>query len=158
MVNILFVCTGNICRSPLAEGILKDKLNALHIPGRVDSCGFESFHIGDPPDRRAQLTASRHGLDIAGHRARLFTTGDFDDFDLIYVMDTGHFNNVMKHARNASDRAKVDYMLNVISPWQNLGVKDPWYHDQEAFEEVFLLLDLACDKLAKKLLTDKSRS
>jgi len=137
---------------------MKDKLTAKHIPGKVDSCGFESFHIGDRPDRRAQVTASRHGLDISGHRARLFTTRDFDDFDLIYVMDTGHFNNVMKLARNAADRARVDYMLNVISPGQNLGVMDPWYHDQEAFEEVFLLLDQACEMVAKKLLTDKTRS
>ena len=157
MVNILFVCTGNICRSPLAEGILRCKLKTFHIPAYVDSCGFESFHIGDSPDSRAQAAASRHGLDISTHRARLFSTLDFDKFDLIYVMDSNHFRNVMKLSRNESDRSKVDYILNVLYPDQNLGVMDPWYHDDEAFEKVYLQLEWACERILQKFLTESNQ-
>ncbi|MEI6437029.1 MAG: low molecular weight protein-tyrosine-phosphatase [Bacteroidota bacterium] len=154
MVNILFVCTGNICRSPLAEGILRYKLKTVHLSACVDSCGFESFHIGDNPDPRAQAVATRHGLDISAHRARLFSNLDCDRFDMIYVMDSGHFRNVLKLSRNESDRTKVDYILNVLYPGQNLGVMDPWYHDNKAFEMVYLQLDKACERISQKLISE----
>jgi protein-tyrosine phosphatase len=154
LVNILFVCTGNICRSPLAEGILREKLKNARIPAYLDSCGFESFHIGDSPDPRAQSTASRHRIDISNHRARLFSVEDFDVFDLIYVMDSGHYRKVMKHARDESDRSKVDYMLNVLHPGKDLGVMDPWYHDQDAFEQVYVQLDKACEVLTRRLINE----
>jgi protein-tyrosine phosphatase len=151
LIKILFVCTGNICRSPLAEGILRDKLLKLNIPAEVDSCGFESFHVGDPPDNRAQTVAGKRGIDLSGHRARLFSVSDFDRFDLIYAMDSSHYNNILRIARNASDIAKVDYLLNVVAPGQNQGVPDPWYHDLRAFEKVYLQLDAVCDVIAEKM-------
>jgi protein-tyrosine phosphatase len=151
LVNILFVCTGNICRSPLAEGILRNKLTKLSIPAFIDSCGFESFHIGDPPDHRAQAVAIKHVTDISSHRGRLFSTDDFDRFDMIYVMDSGHFRNALKFARNDSDRSKVEYILNVLHPGQNFGVTDPWYYGNEAFEKVYFQLDQACEVIAKNI-------
>jgi protein-tyrosine phosphatase len=151
LVKILFVCTGNICRSPIAEGILRDKLNKLKVPALVDSCGFESFHEGDHPDPRACSVAMKYGIDISSHRARLFTTRDFNEFDHIYVMDSSHFNKVMSLARNESDEKKVDYILNVMNPGGNKGVQDPWYHDMEAFEKVYRQLDLACERLSAYL-------
>ena len=157
MVNILFICTGNICRSPLAEGILRYKLKTVHIPAYIDSCGFEAFHAGDPPDPRAQATAFKNGLDISAHRARLFSTKDFDRFDLIYVMDSSHYKNVMKVARNGSDMSKVDFILNLLYPGKNLGVMDPWYHNNEAFEKVYLQLDQVCELISQKLMNETNR-
>ncbi|MFZ4563935.1 MAG: low molecular weight protein-tyrosine-phosphatase [Bacteroidales bacterium] len=152
MVNILFVCTGNICRSPMAEGILKDKLKHLHFQAEVDSCGFESFHVGDAPDSRAQEVAKERGIDISSHRARLFTMKDFDRFDYIYAMDSSHYNNIIRLARNDADVEKVDYLLNVLSPGQNTGVQDPWYHDMKAFERVYIQLEEACKQITLNLV------
>ena len=152
MVNILFVCTGNICRSPLAEGILSDKLKHLHFQAVVDSCGFESFHVGDAPDSRAQEVAKERGIDISSHRARLFTIKDFDRFDYIYAMDSSHYNNIIRLARNDADVEKVDYLLNVLSPGQNTGVQDPWYHDMKAFERVYIQLEEACKQITLNLV------
>jgi protein-tyrosine phosphatase len=140
----------------MAEGILRDKLLADRIPADIDSCGFESFHVGDPPDSRAQKVARKHGIDLSQHRARLFTMGDFDRFDQIFAMDSSHYNNILRVARNESDRSKVDYMLNIIFPGKNLGVKDPWYHGIEAFESVFIQLDEACEGIVQKI-REKSR-
>jgi protein-tyrosine phosphatase len=157
LIKILFVCTGNICRSPLAEGILREKLKKRHLTAEVDSCGFESFHVGDPPDQRAQAVAGKHGIDISSQRARLFTLHDFDRFDYIYAMDSSHFNNLIKLARNGSERTKVEYTLNLLYPNQNLGVSDPWYHDLNAFEKVYLQLDEACGKIADHLFPESSQ-
>ena len=154
MIKILFVCTGNICRSPLAEGILREKLSKRKIPGEVDSCGFESFHVGDAPDPRAQSVAAKRGIDLSSHRARLFTVADFERFDFIYAMDYSHFNQIMSLARNESDIAKVDFVLNTLHPGQNLGVVDPWYHDIKAFERVYLQLDEACDRIIDKIIIE----
>lgn len=147
-MNVLFVCTGNICRSPLAEGILREKFNNYHLPGIIDSCGFESFHAGDPPDHRAQTVARKHGIDISGHQSRLFRVSDFDRFDRIYVMDSTHYYNVMRYARDEADRQKVDYIMNLLSPGTNNPVRDPWYDDLAAFEKVYTQLEPACEALA----------
>lgn len=150
-MKVLFVCTGNICRSPLAEGILKDKLRTNHIPAEVDSAGFESFHTGDSPDDRAIKTARKHKIDITEHRARLFTRADFDNFDKIYVMDAWHYDNTMRLSRNDSDKEKVDFVMNVLFPGKNIPVPDPWYNGISAFEEVFLQLDKACEIIAENI-------
>src|SRR5512138_3721178 len=107
-MKVLFVCTGNICRSPLAEGILREKFNNYGIKGVVDSAGFETFHIGDMPDERARRVAREHGIDISAHSARLFSVKDFDRFDKICVMDKWHYQNVMRLARSETDEAKVE--------------------------------------------------
>ncbi|MCX6305581.1 MAG: low molecular weight phosphotyrosine protein phosphatase [Bacteroidetes bacterium] len=154
MIKILFVCTGNICRSPLAEGILHHKLRKNNFDAHIDSCGFESFHVGDPPDSRAQEVARKRGVDISSHRARLFSTDDFDRFDYIFAMDSSHFSNIMRLTRNDADRQKVDYMLNILYPGQNLDVQDPWYHGMKAFETVYVQLDEACDRIVDKIIAE----
>jgi len=151
LIKILFVCTGNICRSPLAEGILREKLRKRNIPALIDSCGFESFHVGDAPDPRAQQVARKRGIDISTHRARLFSTDDFDRFDRIYAMDSGHLEKIGRCSRNGHDRAKADLVMNAARPGENLDVPDPWYDDLHAFEEVFIQLAEACDAIAEQL-------
>jgi protein-tyrosine phosphatase len=133
------------------------KLNKINFPAEVDSCGFESFHVGDPPDSRAQSVAKIRGIDISLHRARLFTLLDFGRFDYIYAMDSSHYRNIMKSAKNDIDRSKVDYLLNVLHPGQNRSVPDPWYHDIQAFEKVYLQLDEACEQIIRKLVTEAKK-
>ncbi len=151
-MKVLFVCTGNICRSPLAEGILRAKFHDLGIHGMVDSAGFESFHLGDPPDGRSLRVARENGINISGHAARMFTVADFDRFDRIYVMDDWHYRQVMRLARNDEDRAKVDFTMNAFEPGKNNPVPDPYYDGYPAFERVYLMLDSACEKIAASAL------
>lgn len=138
----------------MAEGIMADKLENAGFTFKVDSCGFESFHVGDSPDPRAIQTTRKRGIDITSHRARLFRTSDFDEFDLILAMDDTHYRNIMNRCRSDKDREKVFYMLDSIAPDMQEEVQDPWYHDQRAFEDVFQLLDKAAqawvDKLKKR--------
>jgi protein-tyrosine phosphatase len=147
-VKFLFVCTGNICRSPLAEGILKDKLNKYHIKAEVDSAGLEEFHVGDPPDARAIATAAKRRIDISGHRVRLFEKEDFTRFDRIYIMDSYHYMALSGMSRSDEDMHKVDYIMNVLEPGKNTHVQDPWYDGIDAFEKVYEQLDRACEKIA----------
>ena len=152
-MKILMVCLGNICRSPMAEGILKSKLEKYRIQAIIDSAGFESSQIGDSPDDRAILTMKKHGLDISKHKMRLFTKEDFDNFDKIYVMDRNNYRDVLSLARNKQDISKVDYILNTIEPGKNEELPDPWYGGINGFEYVFQKLDLASDKIAEKLVS-----
>lgn len=156
-MKILFVCTGNICRSPMAEGILRQKLKEAGLEAETDSCGFESFHEGDSPDQRAQSVCRKNGIDISSHVARLFRKSDFDRFDRIFVMDSSHYQNVARMARNHEDMKKVDYTLNLIYPGKNLAVDDPWYHDMNAFEKTFVQLDLACRRIVEDLIPERKK-
>jgi len=148
-MKILFVCLGNICRSPMAEGILLDRIEKLGLEGSwsVDSAGFETFHNGDPPDNRAIHVAVKKGIDLSGLRARLFHVDDFDAFDKIFVMDHKNYRDVIGRARNLADQNKVDYILNLTEPGKNLTVTDPWYGDIRDFEKVFLILEKAIHTL-----------
>ncbi|MCL4161241.1 UNVERIFIED_CONTAM: hypothetical protein GTU68_046549, partial [Idotea baltica] len=118
------VCLGNICRSPLAEGILRSKLPEENFT--IDSAGTGNYHVGDLPDKRSIAVASKYGLDITNQRGRQFSTSDFDIFDLIYVMDNSNFKNIVKLARNENDIAKVKLILNEVYPNQNYDVPDPY--------------------------------
>lgn len=152
-MKILFVCLGNICRSPLAKGIMDDKIAKLGLDAETDSAGFESFHRGDPADRRSIHVASIHGIDLSEHTARLFSARDFDHFDRIYVMDRNNYEDVLRLARNHQDKQKVDFILNLVTPGENHPVPDPWFGGKDHFEKTYRMLDHACDRLAQEILS-----
>jgi len=149
MTKILMVCLGNICRSPLAEGILRSKLPQDSFS--VDSAGTAAYHVGSTPDIRSVAVARKYGLDISNLRGRQFEVSDFDRFDHIYVMDSSNFQNVIKMARNANDVSKVKLILNEIYPNTDMEVPDPYYGGDQGFENVYQMLDQACDAIANKL-------
>lgn len=142
--SILMVCLGNICRSPLAEGILKSKLPSSHF--HVDSAGTAGFHIGKSPDHRSIKVAANHGIDISHQQARAFQTVDFNRFDRIYVMDRNNLKNVISLAQTAKDRERVSLIL------ENEEVPDPYYGEESDFEMVFDLLNNACEKIKSDLI------
>lgn len=149
MVRVLMVCLGNICRSPLAEGILKSKVNSYTI--FVDSAGTGNYHIGGLPDKRSIAVAEKYHIDITDQRCRQFKVADFDDFDLIYVMDNSNKRDVLALARNENDKAKVKMILNEVFPNENVDVPDPYYGGEFGFENVYKLLDKACTVITEKL-------
>lgn len=143
------VCLGNICRSPLAEGILRNKLD----PNRftVDSTGTGNWHVGNPPDKRSIAVAKKYGLDISHLRGRQFTSRDFTDFDHIYVMDSSNLENVIALAHNQDDISKASMILDTIFPGENVDVPDPYYGGDDGFERVYKMLDEACDVIAQQI-------
>ena len=148
--KILMVCLGNICRSPLAEGILQSKLPKDKFT--VDSAGTGEWHIGKQPDARSIAIADKKGLDISGQRGRQFKSQDFNDFDYIYVMDGSNYNDVLNLAKNDQEKSKVKLLLNELFPNENVDVPDPYFGLQNGFESVYDMIDQACDVIAEKLL------
>ena len=142
------VCLGNICRSPLAEGILRSKLSEKFI---VDSAGTGGWHAGELPDKRSIAIARLKGLDISNQRARQFKVSDFTTFDHIFVMDNTNYKEVIALAPNEATKSKVKLILNEISPNDNVDVPDPYYGGVDGFENVYNMLDQACDEIARKL-------
>lgn len=141
-MRILMVCLGNICRSPLAEGILRAKLDeSFH----VESAGTGSWHIGKAPDQRSISVANKYGIDISRQRARQFSAKDFDDFDLILVMDASNYSDVSALARTEEDLKKVRLILG------DRDVPDPYFGEEDGFEEVYQLLQEATDEIVKEL-------
>ncbi len=149
-IKILMVCLGNICRSPLAEGILASKLPENKF--KVDSAGTGSWHIGNAPDERSIITAKKNGILISNQKCRQITTNDFDFFDYIYVMDNNNYNDVLELSKNQEHRKKVQLILNELFPNENVDVPDPYYGVQNGFDSVYQMLDEACDIIAKKLI------
>jgi protein-tyrosine phosphatase len=147
--TILMVCLGNICRSPLAEGILAAKCE--HLPVVVDSAGTSAHHIGEGPDHRSVHIATINGIDIGDQRARKLMKSDLEDFDLIFAMDSANYNNILKLASTDEDREKVKLILNESSPGENKAVPDPYYGGDQGFENVFNLLDEACELVKNQL-------
>lgn len=143
------VCLGNICRSPLAEGILKSKVDRNTV--FVDSAGTGAWHSGELPDKRSIAVAKKYGIDLTDQRARLFLVEDFDKFDHIYVMDQSNYKNVCRLAPNDEAINKVQLILNESYPDENLEVPDPYYGGDQGFENVYKMLDEACLKIKNKL-------
>ncbi len=146
------VCLGNICRSPLAEGILKSKLFRADVI--VDSAGTGGYNIDVQPDSRSIAVAKANGIDISNQRGRKFTVNDFDAFDIIYVMDSENYKDVIKIARNEADIKKVKMILNEVFPNENLEVPDPFSGGNYGFKNVYNMLDRACDIIAKKIISN----
>lgn len=152
--KILMVCLGNICRSPLAEGILQFKLDPNKY--EVDSAGMEAYHVGELPDDRSIKVAKENLLDITDQRARLFTLEDFVQFDIIYAMDRFVYDKLIHKAPDEAAVSKIKLILNEVFPGENLEVPDPYYDSIYAFRNVYHMLDEAGDVIKKKLEGDVS--
>lgn len=150
-MKILMVCLGNICRSPLAEGILEHKANEIGLNITVDSAGTIAQHKGELPDSRSITTAHEHGIDITNQRSRPLKKKDFEEFDRIYVMDASNYNDVLDLAEDKNQRAKVKMILNESYPGENRGVPDPYFGGDDGFENVYQMLDKACAVIVANL-------
>ncbi len=147
--KILFVCLGNICRSPLAEGIMLHYIQNCNLPIEVDSAAISDYHIGEHPDTRTIKNALKHGIDLRPLKARQFQTSDFSTFDKIFVKDHSHYQYLKTMAPNENNMRKVDYLMNVLYPNQNIEVPDPYYGTEADFEEVFQMIHAACLKIVQ---------
>lgn len=145
MLRVLMVCLGNICRSPMADGWLRHKIEEQQLPWTVDSAGTANYHTGTAPDRRMRKHAKDFGVNIDDLVARQFEVRDFDQFDIIFAMDESNLKNILKLARNEDDKKKVRLFLNELYPNENREVPDPYYGDSSDFISVIELLDRATD-------------
>lgn len=154
----MMVCLGNICRSPLAEGIMRDKIRQHELDWEVASSGTGSWHIGEAPDPRSQKIAKMHGIDISNQRAQKFSSDSyrnhFAEFDLIYTMDSSNYQDVIALAINEEEKQKVDLIMNIAYPGMNQNIPDPYY-DDTLYEKVFSMLEIACEKILLKYVPDK---
>jgi protein-tyrosine phosphatase len=146
-MKILMVCLGNICRSPLAEGIMREKIRSAGLNWLVDSAGTAGYHVGEAPHRLSQKVALHNGIDISTQACRQFMTADFADFDRIYVMDLDNYENVKRIGGKAWKEDKVSLMLDSLYPSQQKEVPDPWYGTEKDYHLVYDLLDRACDRI-----------
>ena len=144
------VCLGNICRSPLAEGILKDKLNKAGLNWEVDSAGTNRYHTGDAPHRLSQKVAKLHGIDISKIKARTIVPEDFDRFDKIYAMAQDVIFDMRAVVGKKFNGNKVELLMNEVFPGENIDVADPYYGGEEGFHEVYKMMDEACEAIVKK--------
>ena len=150
-MKILMVCLGNICRSPLADGLLAQKIMNENLNHNVDSAGTCDHHIGQSPDARMTKTAENFGLSLSHLRAREFTAADFDEFDRVYAMDKSNYQNIISLSRNQSDINKVRMILDENHPNQDMEVPDPYYGGKEGFLNVYSMLDEATDCIMNEL-------
>ena len=151
-MKILMVCLGNICRSPMAEGILRDKISKLSYDIEVDSAGTAAYHIGEAPDSRMIETAMSKGINISDLRARQFCVNDFDVFDKIYAMDVSNLSNMQQLARNKSDLDKLDLLLNCKDSFLNKSVPDPYYGGEDGFFNIYDILEESIEFILKNKL------
>ncbi len=149
MKKVLMVCLGNICRSPLAQGILESKVNPDLV--YVDSAGTAGYHEGNPPDSRSIKVGLKNGIDISHQTSRKFNVDDFEKFDIIYAMDASNFQNIRRLARSKEDEQKVRMILNEVDNQANNSVPDPYYGGVRGFDKVYEMLDKACEIISNKL-------
>lgn len=147
--NILMVCLGNICRSPLAEGLMRSKLNFTKFT--VDSAGTSGGHKGQAPDKRSIAIAKKNGLDISNQKSRKLLEEDFKNFDVLYVMDQSNYNDVTALASTEEEKKKVIKILDEAFPGENLDVPDPYYGGSQGFDNIYRMLDRATDVIAQKI-------
>lgn len=149
-IKVLMVCLGNICRSPLAEGILSSKLPKKKFI--IDSAGTGDWHVGRQPDERSIKEALKNNIDISFQKGKQFKTADFEYYDYIYVMDNSNYRDIIALATRPDQINKVQLILNELFPGENVDVPDPYYGLQNGFQTVFKMLDEACEVIAKKLI------
>ena len=149
-MKILMVCLGNICRSPVAEGLMRKIAQEKGIKLTVDSAGTSGHHAGEAPDRRSQKNALKNGIDISDLRSRKFLKEDLENFDFIYVMDRSNYTNVMRLASNNEQKEKIKFFLN-----EEMDVPDPWYGGEDGFEIVFQLIKKRCEIIVNEITENK---
>ena len=148
-MKILMVCLGNICRSPLAEGLLWSK--GKHLNLEVDSAGTAAYHIGKQPDIRTIEIANKYSIDLNQKRARQFSILDFDKFDIIYAMDTNNYAHLISLANSEKERNKIRMILNEINPKSYQSVPDPYYGGENGFQDIYNMLNKACEKIIQNI-------
>jgi len=149
-MKILMVCLGNICRSPLAEGILKDKIKKAGLGWEVDSAGTSHYQTGVAPHNLSQKVARLKGIDICDHCCRQFTKEDMLKFYMIYVMDKENYSEVKRISKELWDKNKVEMLMNEIYPNENREVPDPWYGGEEDYHKVYKMIEEACEKIGEE--------
>ena len=151
------VCLGNICRSPLAEGILQHKANKAGLNWKVDSAGTGNYHIGEAPHRLSQKVAQLNGIDICQQQCRQFKKEDMLEFDKIYAMDKSIYNDIKRMSRELWNPLKTDLLMNEVYPRENMDVPDPWYGTEKNYHEVYAMIDKASDAIVEKFITQNSK-
>lgn len=149
-MKILMVCLGNICRSPIAEGLMRHKVKQHGLSWQVDSAGTESYHIGEPPHKFSQKICQLNGVDISGQRARKFKADDLKQYDKIYAMADDVYDEIKRIGGRNADMSKVDFFLNELEADCNGCVPDPWYGPEEGYTEVYDLIDRCCNAIINK--------
>lgn len=149
-MKILMVCLGNICRSPLAEGILQQKAFKAGLTWSIESAGTNNYHTGEPPHPLSQKVAKMNGIDISQQRARRFSAEDLDHYDRIYALAEDVMDDMKRIAKHRFNRNKVDLLMNELYPGKNMDVPDPWYGPEPGYHEVFALIERACDAIIEK--------
>lgn len=149
-MKILMVCLGNICRSPLAEGILQDKAFKAGLTWSVESAGTNRFHTGDSPHPLSQKIARKNGIDICQQRARSFTANDFDIYDKIYALANDVLDEIKRIAGKKFNAAKATLLMNEVYPGKNMDVPDPYYGPEAGYHETYKLIDEACNVIVSK--------
>jgi protein-tyrosine phosphatase len=150
-MKILMVCLGNICRSPLAQGILEDKVKKNGLHWMVDSAGTSGYHNGEKPHHLSIKVAKENGINISQQQSRKFEIEDIVLFDKIFVMDSYNYDEVKKICGNHFIPQKVELLLNMAHPKQNLNVPDPWYGKEDGYVKVYKMINEACDKMIESL-------
>jgi len=144
------VCLGNICRSPIAEGVLQEKAWKAGLKWSVESAGTNGYHTNEPPHPLSQKVSRLNGIDISKQRSRSFIADDFDRFDKIYAMSDDVIDDMKRIARNKFDKTKVELLLNELFPGQNIDVPDPWYGPEKGYHEVYKMINEACEKIVER--------
>lgn len=144
------VCLGNICRSPLAEGILQHKAWKAGLSWSVESAGTNGYHDGEAPHRFSQKVATMNGIDICKQRSRRIRPDDFETFDRIYAMAEDVIDDMKRIAKNKYNGSKVELLMNELYPGKNLDVPDPWYGGESGYHEVYKMIEAACENIIRK--------
>jgi len=150
-MKILIVCLGNICRSPLAQGVLQQKCEIAGLDVKVESAGTSGYHVGESPHKYAVQVAQENSIDISAYSSTVFKAADFDHFDFIYAMDHNNYLDIKKMSSDKWNESKIDLFLNALYPGKNEEMPDPWYGGYEDFKQVYRLIDEASECIIAKI-------